>query len=192
VILAAGQSRRMGRPKLLLPWKQTTVLGHLMEQWKKLPVRQLAVVCSETARELHADMDRLGLPASNRIINPAPERGMFSSIQCAGNWPGWKPELTHWLITLGDQPHLRIETLQTLLEFGSRNSEKICQPLRKAHRRHPVLMPKRVFAELANPATENLKSFLEAHASALAGFECDDAGLDSDLDTPEDYERLKR
>jgi len=139
VLLAAGASRRMGRPKLLLPWGKTSVLGHLLQQWNELRASQIAVVHAPDAKPLAAEMDRLGFPAGNRIVNPAPENGMFSSIQCAANWQGWKPELTQWVITLGDQPHLKPATLQTLLEFGARNPEKICQPMRGERRKHPVI-----------------------------------------------------
>ena len=88
VILAAGRSVRMGRPKLLLPWGQTSVLGHLLGQWQALRVGQTAVVCAAGDDGIHAELDRLGFPAADRICNPAPDRGMFSSIQCAANQSG--------------------------------------------------------------------------------------------------------
>ncbi|MEY2466916.1 MAG: molybdenum cofactor cytidylyltransferase [Verrucomicrobiota bacterium] len=138
-----------------------------------------------------AELERLEFSATNRIFNPTPERGMFSSIQCAAQWNGWNQQITHWLITLGDQPHLKTETLQTLLDFGARHPEKICQPLRHGHARHPVLLPKEFFAALADSDVIDLKQFLKTHARDFAGFESDDAGLDLDMDTPEDYERLK-
>src|SRR5690242_4744910 len=116
IILAAGASRRMGRPKLLLPWGQNSVLSHLLQTWAQLAASQMAVVCAAEAKPLATELDQLSFPAANRIVNPAPENGMFSSIQCAANWRGWNPELTHWIVTLGDQPHLKPATLQTLLE----------------------------------------------------------------------------
>src|SRR5437016_1251765 len=109
VILAAGRSARMGRPKLLLPWGKTSVLGHLFEQWQRLGTYQIAIVCAAGDSIIQAELDRLKFPAENRIINEAPQRGMFSSIQCAARWRGWKSELTHWAIALGDQPHVRPE-----------------------------------------------------------------------------------
>ena len=53
---------------------------------------------------------------------------MFSSVLCAANWAGWKPEITSHAIVLGDQPHLRLETLRGLVEFHFLHSEAICQP----------------------------------------------------------------
>jgi len=188
-ILAAGASRRMGRPKLLLPWGQTSVLGYLLQKWNQLGAAQIAVVCAADAQPIAAEMDRLNFSSANRIMNPAPEAGMFSSIQCAANWAGWQPELTHWLITLGDQPHLSTTTLRTLLEFGARNPNKICQPMRAERRKHPVLFPKRFFHELKNSNARDLKIFLLEQAVNLSGFESNDAGLDLDMDTPADYEQ---
>src|SRR5271169_6647644 len=86
VILGAGASSRMGRPKLLLPWKDTTIVGHLIRQWRGLGARQIAVVHRPGDAPLAAELDRLDFPAKDRIVNPQPERGMFSSIVCAAEW----------------------------------------------------------------------------------------------------------
>lgn len=117
---------------------------------------------------------------------------MFSSIRCAAGWPGWQTHLTHWLITLGDQPQLGATTLQSLLDFGARNPEKICQPMRNERRKHPILLPRRFFAELKNTSAGDMKMFLVEHAKDLSGFESSDEGLDFDMDTPEDYERVRQ
>jgi molybdenum cofactor cytidylyltransferase len=191
ILLAGGGSRRMGSPKLLLPWGTTTVLGHLIEQWKKLRARQIAVVTAFDAKALHNELDRLQFPDRDRIFNPQPDRGMFSSIQCAATWPGWNPELTCMAIALGDQPHLNLETLRALLEFGAVHPSKICQPLRNNRPRHPVLLPKATFLNLARSSATNLKACLEDPAAPRAGFESDDPGLDLDMDTPADYERAQ-
>ncbi|MGD0614689.1 MAG: nucleotidyltransferase family protein [Verrucomicrobiota bacterium] len=189
IVLAAGSSRRMGRPKLLLPWGDTTVLGHLIETWRSLLARQIVVVCATDARAIGEELDRLRFPAEDRIFNPDPERGMFSSIQRAAAWGGWKGELTHWMIALGDQPHLRAATLQALLDFGAANRDRICQPSHHGRARHPVLLPKPVFDALKDHPAADLKQFLASHADRLAVFESDDAGLDFDMDTPSDYAR---
>src|SRR5262245_54859464 len=88
IILAAGASSRMGRPKLLLPWGETSVLAHLIGQWQSLQAEQVAVVCTESDRAIQEELDLLGFPTAERIFNPAPERGMFSSIQSAARWAG--------------------------------------------------------------------------------------------------------
>ncbi len=187
VILAAGRSIRMGQPKLLLPWGGTTVLGHLLARWRQLGAGQIGVVVGADDRVVGSELDRLGFPGQNRIINAAPERGMFSSIQCAGLWPGWSPHLTHWAIVLGDQPHLRPTTLRRLLAFAAGRLGQVCQPARDGRPRHPVLMPRRLFAELPGSKAANLKEFLAGRETAV--FESDDPGLDLDIDRPEDYRK---
>jgi molybdenum cofactor cytidylyltransferase len=192
VILAAGASSRMGQPKLLLPWGTTSVLGHLIQQWRNVGATQIAVVCAEGDLGISSELVRLSFPAENRIINSAPGQGMFSSIQCAARWPAWIPGLTHWVFALGDQPHLRWQTLKALIEFGTTHPDKICQPIRQGRRRHPVLFSRQGFDRLRNATQENLKQFLLAAPEELACCEIDDPGLDLDIDFPTDYDRARQ
>ena len=189
VILAAGRSLRMGQPKLLLPWGQTSVLGYLLEQWKTLGAQQIVVVCAEDDQGIAHELNRLRVPESNRVLNAAPERGMFSSIQCAANWKGQVSDLSHWVITLGDQPHLQMSTLRQLLQLAVNQLDKVCQPARAGKPRHPVILPKSIFEQLADSPADNLKEFLQNQKVVV--FDSDDAGLDLDIDRPEDYERAR-
>lgn len=188
VILGAGASSRMGRPKLLLPWGTATVVGHIIKQWQALAA-QIAVVCRPGDRELSAELDRLGLPPHARIENPQPERGMFSSILCAARWPGWRKEISSRVVVLGDQPHLRLETLRALLEFSVQNPGAICQPAFNGHAGHPVLLPRGVFAALKHSRAQTLRDFLKPFAGRCVQCPVADAGLLLDLDRPEDYEK---
>jgi molybdenum cofactor cytidylyltransferase len=189
IILGAGASSRMGRPKLLLPWGHTSVIGHLLEQWRRLPSEQVCVVCAPANEALNQELARLNAWNVERIINPSPERGMFSSIQCAASWTGWKRTITHWAISLGDQPQVRTETLRQLLDFISHHPLHICQPSRQGHGRHPVILPTAYFKALAEATEGNLKEFLDKRRDAIVRCELNDVGFDLDLDTPADYER---
>lgn len=191
IILGAGRSARMGRPKLLLPWQGTTVIGHLIRQWQSVAAAQIAVVCRPDDDILFAELDRLAFPRRNRIFNPQTERGMFSSIQCAAAWDGWQPDLTAWAIALGDQPHLETETLRTLLAGHAQNPLAICQPSRDGHAGHPILLPPHAFAELKITRAETLNVFLKQNAGCMVQCPVADPWLSLDLDTPEDYNRLK-
>jgi molybdenum cofactor cytidylyltransferase len=191
VILGAGASSRMGRPKLLLPWNDTTIIGHLISQWKTLGAAQIAVVCRPNDEALGAELDRLGFPAQDRIANSRPERGMFSSILCAAKWSGWKKEITRWAIVLGDQPHLRLETLRALLEFSLRHADAICQPKFAGHARHPVILPRAAFEKLKRSRAKTLKTFLKLVSLRRVQYSVDDPGLALDLDTPADYQRVQ-
>jgi len=177
----------MGSPKLLLPWGRTSIIGHLILQCEALNAVQVAIVTASEAVELSRELDRLGFPAGNRILNYAPERGMFGSLQCAAGWRGWDEVLTHWLILLGDQPHLRPATLRQLIDFAAQNPGRVCQPRRGLRWGHPVVLPKAVFSQLRSSRANTLREFLLAYERA--GSECGDAGVEKDIDTPEDYQK---
>ncbi len=177
----------MGRSKLLLSWGKTSVLGHLVAQWKRLEARQVVVVWARGDRAIKAELDALGFPAENRICNPARERGMFSSVQCAAEWAGWAAALTHWVVVLGDQPHLREETLRKVADFARSNPGRVCQPARAGQPRHPVILPQSVFVGLRSSTAQDLREFLSGQPRAFV--EIDDPGLDLDIDRPEDYQR---
>ena len=190
IILGAGASARMGQPKLLLPWRGTTVIGHLLAQWRELGAAQIAVVLRAYDAALAAELDRLKFSESDRIENPQPERGMFSSIVCAANWSGWRSDISNWAIVLGDQPHLRSESLRQLLEFSAQNANATCQPEFGGRTGHPVILPRTAFAQLKISGATNLKEFLKLSASSRVLCSVADPGLSLDMDTPEDYKRL--
>jgi molybdenum cofactor cytidylyltransferase len=177
----------MGRPKLLLPWGGGSVLAHLVGQWQAVGAGEIAVVCAAGDRAIELELDRLTFPASHRILNPAPDRGMFSSIQCAAQWPGWRHDLTHFTIVLGDQPHLRQTTLLALIDFAAAHPAQISQPSRAGRPRHPVFLPRTAFLGLAKSRAAHLKELLASFHTAAC--ELDDPGLDLDLDSPADYEK---
>ena len=189
VILGAGASARMGRPKLLLPWKDTTIVGHLIRQWRELGAGQIAVVHRPNDAPLGAELDRLDFPTNDRIENPQPERGMFSSIVCAANWPGWRTEISSWAVTLGDQPHLNSDTLRQLLAFHSAHAGAICQPEFDGRARHPVILPRRAFDGLKGSPAGTLEIFLKLVPCRRVQCVINDDGLTLDLDAPEDYKR---
>jgi molybdenum cofactor cytidylyltransferase len=191
VILGAGASSRMGRPKLLLDWGCTTVLGQALGVWLDAGAEQIAVVMASGDEAISRELDRLGFEA-NRIINPRPGRGMFSSIQCAARWRGWRHGLSHFAIALGDQPHLQPDTLRRLLNFARRHPESICQPGREGRAKHPVVLPRPAFDELGRTRVATLRQFLKQRAPLIALCELADPGLDLDIDEPADYERARR
>ena len=190
VILAGGSSRRMGRPKLLLRWGGTSILGHQLGIWQQLGAAQISVVYAAADELLNEELDRQGVPAQNRIVNSNPEDGMFSSVRCAAMWNGWMPNLTHCAITLGDQPHLRLETLKAVITLSRKQPDRVCQPQYLGHAGHPVILPRAIFEQLKTTDAPTLKDFLASRPSVSC--EVSDPGLELDIDTPADYERALR
>jgi CTP:molybdopterin cytidylyltransferase MocA len=80
-----------------------------------------------------------------------------------------------------------MSTLRLLLQLAVDEGNKVCQPAHAGKPRHPVVLPKGIFEQLAESPAGNLKEFLQNQKVVL--FESDDAGLDLDIDRPEDYVR---
>ena len=201
VILGAGASSRMGRPKLLLPWGDTTVIGQIIRQWRELGAAQIAVVhrpddeplVEASKREMLKGNAKNTLQRFNAsthfIVNPQPEHGMFSSIRCAARWRGWRREISSRAIVLGDQPHLQRNTLRALWEQAGRNPDAICQPVFNGRTGHPVILPRGVFEELKHSRAKTLKDFLKPFYRRCVQCPVADTGLLLDLDRPEDYDK---
>jgi len=175
----------------MLPWGTTTVLDHLIRQWTDAGATQIALVRAAEDEALDKERLRAGT-FTDSIINPAPERGMFSSIQCAAQWSGWKAAVTHWIIALGDQPHLQLGTLKRLVEAARNEAPAVWQPARSGRPRHPVVLPKSAFERVRTSMVSDLKEFLNSAPEVRRTVEINDPGLDLDIDTPDDYERAKR
>jgi CTP:molybdopterin cytidylyltransferase MocA len=174
----------------LLPWRGSTVIGHLLAQWRELGAAQITVVLRAGDTALAAELERLQFPTSDRIANPQPERGMFSSVVCAANWTGWRAEICRWAVVLGDQPHLQTETLRGLLEFSAQHPAAICQPALGGRPGHPVVLPAGALAELRYFPAATLKEFLKLTDRPRLAHDVADPGLLADLDTPADYQAL--
>jgi len=174
-----------------LPWEETTIIGHLISQWQQLDATQIAIVIRPNDTALLEELKRLNFPQQNCIENSQPERGMFSSIICAANWNGWNAEISHFAIALGDQPHLQMKTLQTLLKFVRQHPANICQPACGGKTGHPVILPRDIFDGLQCTQAGTLKDFLKHFSARSVQCVINDSGVTLDLDTPEDYNRVR-
>ena len=191
VILAAGASTRMGTCKLLLPWDGKTILTHLLDQWRITGAAQIAPVIDPSNQPLRTALAHAGFSPSDWIENPSPQLGMFSSLQEASRWTGWLSTLTHWIISLGDQPHIETSTLCVLLNAARENPTRICQPALNGETAHPIILPGSNFRELAQNDVPDLRTYIRRQEPFRLRVPVEDAGVSGDLDTPEDYRRWK-
>jgi molybdenum cofactor cytidylyltransferase len=191
VILAAGASTRMGTCKLLLPWGEKTILTHLLDQWRITGAAQIAPVIDSSNQPLRKALTHAGFSPSDWIENPSPQLGMFSSLREASRWTGWLSTLTHWVISLGDQPRIQISTLRLLLDVARKNPTRICQPALNGHTAHPIILPASNFRELAQNDIPDLRAYIRTREALRLRVAVEDAGVCRDLDAPEDYARWK-
>jgi CTP:molybdopterin cytidylyltransferase MocA len=191
VILAAGASTRMRSCKLLLPWGDKTILTHLLDQWRSAGAAQIAPVIDPSNELLRKALEHAGFSPFDWIENRSPQLGMFSSLQEASRWTGWVSTLTHWIISLGDQPHIQISTLRLLLDAARKNPTRIGQPAFHGQAAHPIVLPGSNFRELAQTDVANLRDYIRTREVLRLRLPVEDPGVSQDLNTPEDYERWK-
>ena len=191
VILAAGLSKRMGTPKMLLPWGETTVLGQVIRTFAETGVSEIVIVTGGARETVDAEAARLAekFPV-DCIHNPAYETGeMLSSLQCGLARLG--PEVDAALIGLGDQPQLSLDSARKVVAAFESLGARLIVPSYNLRRGHPWLVERGLWGEILSlKAPETLRDFLNSHAREIIYVETDRTIL-KDLDTPEDYQREK-
>lgn len=189
IILAAGQSKRMGQPKMLLPWGKTTVLGQVISTFSQTQVSEIVIVSGGVREAVEAEAARLAEKFPVRCIhNPAYASGeMLSSLQCGLAALG--PGVESTLIALGDQPQLSLDSARKVVAAFESTSARLIVPSYNRRRGHPWLVQRELWGELlALKAPETLRDFLNAHVDEILYVEADQTIL-KDLDTPDDYQR---
>ncbi|HKZ08833.1 MAG TPA: nucleotidyltransferase family protein [Methylomirabilota bacterium] len=187
VVLAAGLSRRMGRPKLLLPLDGRPLIRRTVEALAAAGLAELVVVVPPESDAIRAALD--GLPV-RFAVNPAPEAGQAGSV--VAGVAALTPATTAALIALGDQPDLPRVVLAGLLERHRAGGAAIVAPRYREGRGNPVLFTAAVFPELLRlTGDQGARAVVVADAArvALVPF---DLPMPRDVDTPDDYESLRR
>jgi molybdenum cofactor cytidylyltransferase len=189
IILAAGESRRMGQPKQLLPFGGKTMLDCVIEAFRSPRVDEIRVVLGYKADEVAAKIAHAGCKL---VRNDRYQQGMFTSIQAGLRALPEKTRLV--LIAVGDQPRLKRETVELLIERFETERHKILIPSYNGRQGHPpVLRAKYAKEILAMDESMTLKHFYAAHADDITRLVVEDEGSLVDIDDRETYEReLKR
>lgn len=180
VILAAGASSRMGRPKPLLLFHGETFLDRLIGCFAGIasPVR---VVLGYRAAEVRAGIVRGN--EAEFVINPDPARGMLSSLQCGLlDLPAGIAAVFFMPV---DLPALRRTTIDTLAAAPG----SLLIPRCNGRNGHPVRISRTIVGELlAAPLTAKASDVIHRHRAVF--IDVDDPGVIHDVDTPADYEML--
>lgn len=183
IILAAGESRRMGRPKALLDWRGVTILEHMIGLLAQV-AEPVIVVVGYHAGEIR----ELGLRAT-LVANPNPEHGMLSSLQAGLS--AVPADAGAVLFTPVDYPAVRAATVRALA--AAAGSAPLVIPVCQGRRGHPVLVDRTLMAELvALPPEARASDVIHRHLDRALRIEVDDRGVVEDLDDPESYRRLWR
>ena len=192
VILAAGESSRMGRDKALLPLGEHNFLAHIVEALRN-QVSPLLIVLGHHADEIEQRIREVIDPASDAIIilrNPNFQFGQLSSFQVALRHLETCP-VDAALLALVDHPAITPEVTRMLLDRFAETRAPIVIPTCNGRRGHPVLFARNLFGELlAAPLEEGAKSVVRKHTSEVEFVETNEEGILLDVDLPADYEAL--
>ena len=193
IILAAGRSLRMGRSKALLRCgdRGDTFVRRLALVLSEGGVEEALVVGRPEDDELRAEVEALAVQ-SRYVENPRADEGQLSSV-LAGLAAADRPGVRAILVTPVDAPMIAPATVASLLAEFRSSAAPIVRAVHLGRHGHPVIFSREVFEDLrhADPAI-GARAVLRANGARVVDVEVEDPGVLGDIDTPADYDGLRR
>jgi molybdenum cofactor cytidylyltransferase len=191
IIPAAGRSDRMGRHKLLLPWKDGSLIDSVLAAWRASRVTRIVVVVRAHDEQLAEACGAAGADVVAAESDP-PEMKISVGLGLAHVERVHEPGADDvWLLAPADTPRISATTVDRLLDAHDAAAPAILAPAFAGRRGHPVLFPWPLAREVRRlSSNEGVNALLARHP--VRPIACGDPGILEDLDTPDDYERLRR
>jgi molybdenum cofactor cytidylyltransferase len=184
IILAAGESKRMGKPKPLLRFNDKTFLGHIISVLKGSDVDRITVVLGANAGIIRKAHD---LSAVNVVINEAWQKGQLSSLIAALDEVPHEADAI--LVCLVDHPFITEEVVNKIVSQFKETNAPIIVPVFKEKRGHPTLFARSLFNELRNaPEKHGARYVLYSNEDKVLAIETSEGGIVIGIDSPDDYE----
>jgi molybdenum cofactor cytidylyltransferase len=186
VVLAAGESRRMGTQKLLLPFGDTTIVGAVVRTALASRAEQVLVVLGADREAVRGELAPRGVGFA---VNEDFHLGMLSSVQAG--FRALPAAARAAVIMLGDQPFLAAPVVDAVIAAFETGGRGLVIPTFQGRRGHPVLIDLKYRKQvLAFDQADGLRRLMRAHPHDILEVEAGDANVLRDLDTPEDYAGL--
>ncbi len=188
VVLAAGKSERMGKPKMGLPWGGTTVIGQVVSTLLDAGLDQVLVVSGGGRAEVENALQVLpGEWPVRTMHNPDYASGeMLSSLQVGVAALGEKVQAA--VIALGDQPQMQSGVVRAILQSYIHKAADLVVPSFNMRRGHPVLVARPLWAEMLSlRPPQTMRELLQAHSHQIQYVSVDTPTILQDIDTPEHY-----
>ncbi len=186
IILAAGDSSRMGYPKALLPLGKDVFLTRILDTTKQLGLAAPRVVLGNQVEAIRPSLR--GYRAVI-VLNPDPERGQGSSIRLALNkLDRWANAVLIWPV---DQPIVSSGLVRELLELFYHSGTSLAMPRCHGVPGHPAVFGRALIEDMLSSALDmNPKVIVARYKSGAAWLDTEETGTVEDIDTPEDYRRI--
>lgn len=188
IVLAAGQSKRMGTQKMLLPWGETSVIGKVITTLLASGLSNIHVVTGGIHSELVKKLKEFNV---HFVYNPQYRNGeMLTSIQVGLKDISEEDDAV--LVVLGDQPQIDVHVVQLIIDCYRLTRHKIIVPSYQMRRGHPWLLGKPFWEEILElRPPHTLRDFLNTHNETIDYVLVDNPGVIQDLDDQEDYDLYK-
>jgi len=189
MILGAGESTRMGKPKLLLPFGNKTIIETIIDKVIASKADKTLVVLGADWEKVEEKIKKYSLEIT---VNPHFKKGMLSSVQ----W-GFKalPENARAVLALlGDQPAVSTAIIDKIIDAYRTTRKGIVLPVYKKERGHPVLIDLKYKSEVESLSHEvGLRGLVYSHPEDIREVKVKTASILRDIDYLEDYQKeLKR
>jgi molybdenum cofactor cytidylyltransferase len=187
LILAAGESSRMGTDKAMLAYRGQTFVEAIVQTLREADIQRIIVVLGHHAEEIqrHAKIE-----AAQVVINPDYRSGQKSSLQ-VGLRALLADDVEAILLCLVDHPAVAAETVRKIVATFRQSGAPVVIPTYQDRRGHPVLIGWQVFDELLALASDaGADSVVRRYRPATHFVEVEDEGVVMDVDDPESYRRL--
>ncbi|MDQ1297343.1 MAG: molybdenum cofactor cytidylyltransferase [Bacteroidota bacterium] len=183
IILAAGESKRMGTPKMLMPYKGMTIIENVVAAVTTSDVDRTIAVLGSGSGDIHKVIKHLSIRC---CINENYKNGMLSSVKCGFN--NLPEKFDAAIIFLGDQPMIEGSVINCLIDAYRKSGKGIVIPVSGNKRGHPLMIDSKYRNEIENlDEGEGLRALAQKYSDDVLEIEVNTSSILKDIDTMDDY-----